>query len=178
MRSIRILIPALLFALAGCTQGDANGVATVSGGSAAPTTTASVDPAEAGRRFAQCMRDNGVPDFPDPEPGQSRPRFQVFRGADGDKTRKAMDKCRELLPDGGERQRAPSAAELEEARAFARCMRDNGVPDFPDPDPNGGGLRIGPGAGGRAGAMTPDDPEFKSAMEACEDKLPRLGGGR
>jgi hypothetical protein len=52
-------------------------------------------------------------------------------------------------------------------------MRDHGV-DMPDPDPNGGGLRINSSGGP---AMGPDDPTFKAAQEACKDKLPGALGG-
>ena len=52
------------------------------------------------------------------------------------------------------------------AIAFAKCMRSNGVPNFPDPTfqtgPGGGlGVRIG-GPG-----IDPSSPAFKSAQQAC-----------
>lgn len=52
-------------------------------------------------------------------------------------------------------------------RAYAQCIRDNGVPDFPDPDANGQ-LR-GPGH------EQQDNPTFRAAMQTCRQKLP--GGG-
>src|SRR6266545_4275835 len=58
----------------------------------------------------------------------------------------------------------------EQARQYAKCMREHGV-DIPDPDPGGGGgVRI---------QAKPDDPTFKAAEEACKDKLPGAlrGGG-
>jgi len=56
---------------------------------------------------------------------------------------------------------------VEQMRKFSQCMRDNGVPDFPDPDADGR-LR-GPGHD-REG-----DPKFRAAQEKCREKLP--GGG-
>ena len=54
---------------------------------------------------------------------------------------------------------------LAELAAFSQCMRDNGIADFPDPDPNGG-LNI-------AGLpIDPDAAEFAAAREACSDLLP------
>jgi hypothetical protein len=54
----------------------------------------------------------------------------------------------------------PSPAELqellEERREAAKCMRENGVEDFPDPDANGYILYYG------------DDPDLKSAGEKCD----------
>jgi hypothetical protein len=50
---------------------------------------------------------------------------------------------------------------------FAQCMRDNGVPDFPDPDSEGRFRGVG--------HERQDDPKFQAAFEACQEKLP--GGG-
>jgi hypothetical protein len=58
----------------------------------------------------------------------------------------------------------PSPAEpqeLQKRREFAKCMRENGVEDFPDPDANGFILYYG------------DDPDMESASEKCDDRQPR-----
>src|SRR5262247_1004928 len=62
---------------------------------------------------------------------------------------------------------ASTADRREAGRLYAQCMRDNGVPDFPDPDADGR-LR-GPGH------ETQADPKFRPAMETCRQQLP--GGG-
>ena len=62
---------------------------------------------------------------------------------------------------------AAPADKVAAARAYAQCIRDNGVPDFPDPDANGQ-LR-GPAH------EQQDTPTFRAAMQACRQKLP--GGG-
>lgn len=161
-----LLVPLLALALTACDGDGGAGIATAGGAGAATTTSAApVDPEEAGRKFAQCMRDNGI-DMPDPEPGMG-PRFQL-RNGDQAKMRAAMEKCRDLLPNGGERMRAPSAEEVEQMREYAKCMRANGLPDFPDPDSEGR-LRLTPGDV----AVGPDDPKFRAAEKACEDKSPR-----
>lgn len=51
--------------------------------------------------------------------------------------------------------------------AFSRCMRDNGVTNFPDPAP-GGGIHLSQG-------INPTSPSFKSAQATCQKQLP--GGG-
>jgi hypothetical protein len=112
------------------------------------------------------MRDNGVPDFPDPDANGQ------FRGPGHDKQddpkfRAAMVKCRHLAP-GGEHENTGDPAFVEQMRKYSQCMRDNGVPDFPDPDANGR-LR-GPGHEQQG------DPRFRAAMETCRQKLP--GGGQ
>lgn len=52
----------------------------------------------------------------------------------------------------------------EALRAFAQCMRDNGVPNFPEPTEDGISLS---GTG-----LDPDSPEFKLAAKACESLRP------
>jgi hypothetical protein len=52
--------------------------------------------------------------------------------------------------------------------AFSKCMRANGVTNFPDPA-GGGGLNIA-GTG-----INPQSPAFKSAQAACSKLMP--GGG-
>lgn len=51
--------------------------------------------------------------------------------------------------------------------AFSKCMRGNGVPNFPDPA-SGGGIQL-------ASGINPSSPSFKTAQAACRHLLP--GGG-
>ncbi|XVQ09938.1 hypothetical protein ACQP1W_46735 [Spirillospora sp. CA-255316] len=56
---------------------------------------------ERGRKFAECMRQNGVESFPDPKPGQRGIRIEGNTGKDPDMDA-AMEKCRkEYGPKGG-----------------------------------------------------------------------------
>ena len=50
---------------------------------------------------------------------------------------------------------------------YARCMRSNGVPDFPDPaaDANGPGLD-------KSSGIDITTPTFKAAERACRSILP------
>ena len=57
--------------------------------------------------------------------------------------------------------------------AFSKCMRAHGVPDFPDPDTNGGITINSGGPGGNN--LGPDSPAFTAAQKACESLAP--GGG-
>jgi hypothetical protein len=120
---------------------------------------------EEARTFAQCIRDNGVPDFPDPD-ASGRFSGAGHEQQDNPKYQTAQQKCRNLAP-GGEHENLGDPAYVEQARKFAQCIRDNGVPDFPDPD-----------ASGRfsgAGHEQQDNPKFKAAQEKCRQTLP--GGG-
>jgi hypothetical protein len=133
-------------------------------GSSSNDETAPAADQEQARKFAQCIRDNGVPDFPDPGPDG---RFsEGEHDPDDPALQAAQEKCRDLAP-GGEHENTGDPAFVEQMREFSQCMRDNGVPDFPDPDADGR-LR------GR-GHEQQDDPTFRAASETCRDKLP--GGG-
>jgi hypothetical protein len=130
---------------------------------------AAPETAPAGRQdqalaFAQCMRKNGVPDFPDPDPSGR------FSGAgheeDDPAVRAAQEACRDLAP-GGEHENLGDPVLVEQMRAYSQCMRDNGLPDFPDPDADGR-LR-------GVGHEQRDDPTYRAASETCREKLP--GGG-
>jgi hypothetical protein len=173
-----VLLAVVLALAAGCGgRSQHPGIATAGGGASAgasPSPTASLDPEDAARRFAQCMRDHGV-DVPDPDSGGGGPQIQI-RASASTNVDSAVQACQQYMP-SGKMGASMSPEELERARQFAQCMRDHGV-DIPDPDPNGGGgIRIqkGTGSGGKGG-VSPDDPTFKAAMEACQDKLPGKNG--
>ncbi|GII57157.1 hypothetical protein Pth03_55460 [Planotetraspora thailandica] len=167
---------ALLAPAAGCGQQDqtGGGVASVKGTSAAarPSASPSADREEQGRKFAQCMRDHGV-DMPDPQ-ADANGRMSLRLDSKGGtaKIDEAMKACQSLSP-FGDKGRALTPEQQDQARAFAQCMRDNGV-DMPDPDFSGGTVKIG-GPGMKINA---DDPKFTKAMEACRDKMTAIGGKR
>jgi hypothetical protein len=170
MRRLVIVAFAALL-VAGCGGTDSgDDIATASNNSgASPTASASAganDP-DQNRKFAQCMRDNGVPDFPDPGPDGSFQGSGAMRDMfENDAAQKALEACRELAPNGGERPEL-DPAQQEQLRQWAQCMRDNGI-DVPDPDPNSGSLF---GGGGEQPSFDMDDPKFQKAMEACQDKF-------
>jgi hypothetical protein len=80
-------------------------------------------------KFAECMRANGVPHFPDPDSkGESNFGVDVTREV----WLKAIDACKALKPPGAlSSKRSPK--EQSASLRFAQCVRDNGVKDFPDP---------------------------------------------
>jgi hypothetical protein len=130
-----------------------------------------------GLEFAKCMRAHGVPNFPDPN-GQGV--IQIAGSAIDPRSAKfqaAQRACQKVLPNGGR----PSPQQLAKMRlqalAFSACMRNHGLPDFPDPSFSGGGVRLslraGPGSD-----VNPSSPTFQAAQRACQGHLPgNLGGG-
>jgi hypothetical protein len=176
-----VLALALGTALVGCAkQGETPGIASANG---SVTTAPSGGPAdnltEAERRvkFAECMRGKGI-DVPDPEEGEAGAGFRLQlgdpnKGGPGpEKVEAAMQACKQYLPNGGEPPKL-SAEDLEKARQHSKCMRENGVTEFPDPDPNGGvRIQMKPGS-----SLDPSSETFKAADEKCRHLRP-TGGPR
>ena len=79
-------------------------------------------------KFAECMRNNGLSDFPDPN---ADGEFVYGVGSPA-AFEKAVDACKDLQPPGSlSAKRSPK--EQTASLRFAQCMRENGVKDFPDP---------------------------------------------
>ena len=95
---------------------------------------------EQAMKFSQCMRDNGVSQFPDPDASGALTIDSVANGSSIDPNsatfQQALSACRDLEPAGFTGKKRSSEQQAA-ALKFAQCMRDNGVKDFPDPDPNG-----------------------------------------
>ena len=87
-------------------------------------------------KFSQCMRDNGVKDFPDPDASGELTLDGVLNGSsldpDSAAWTKAIDACEDLQP-AGFTGHTRSAEQQKYALKFAQCIRENGVKDFPDP---------------------------------------------
>lgn len=116
--------------------------------------------------YAKCMRDNGVADFPDPD-SEGRFRGLGHEQQDNAQFRTAQETCRDLAP-GGLHENLGDPAFVGQMRQFSQCMRENGLPDFPDPDTQGR-LR-------GTGHEQQDTPQYRTALEACRDMLPGGGG--
>jgi hypothetical protein len=82
-----------------------------------------------GVKFAECMRTNDVPDFPDPN---ASGEFVYGVSVTPAVFALAVNACKALQPPGtlsANRSPAQQSAGLK----FAQCVRDHGVTDFPDP---------------------------------------------
>jgi hypothetical protein len=109
------------------------------------------------------------PKFPDPD-GAGRLRVQGDDGIDPESAQfeAAAKACQRLAPTA--LSAAQQAEFREELLAFSACMRENGVPNFPDPQferDGSGGIAIDPGSG-----IDEDSPQFKDAEKACEKRFP------
>jgi len=135
--------------------------------STSSSTSSQDDPANAAVKYSQCMREHGVPEFPDPVNG--RLQLEVRKGGTLDPEsasfKAAQTACKDLEPPGLA-QSGQGGAQQEDMLKYVDCMRKNGVPKFPDPQPDGRMLFDG-GSG-----VDPDSPQFKAAQEACRKLLP------
>ncbi|ONK13461.1 hypothetical protein [Streptomyces sp. MP131-18] len=159
---------ALLTACGGGDGGDGGQVAAVDGGASPDAAAGDADPAEQGRKFAECLRENGleVPD-PDPATGELDLTDAAGEGEGRDALMTAFEACRDLAPEQYAEQPEPGAEQLDAMREFAACMRENGI-DVPDPDP---------AAGLEPGAVDPAAPGYDAALEACQEHLDGMGRG-
>jgi hypothetical protein len=124
--------------------------------------------------YAQCMRDNGVPHFPDPN---SDGEFALDVSPDkpdldfnSPQFQAAQEVCKSLEP---RRSAEQQAEDLTARLRYAQCMRDQGISDFPDP-PTGSGpnTQSQSGQSQPQSNLDPDSPQFQAAHEACKQYLP------
>ena len=171
-RPLAALAMVALISLAGCSNAPA---ATGTGSSSGSSTATNHEQA---MKFAACMRDNGVGEFPDPDASGSLTIDGIVNGSSLDPNtaawKQAIGACKDLEPAGfmgGERSPEQQSAGLK----FAQCIRDNGVKDFPDPV-NGEPLvdtnRI-PSASSPGGMTI-----LNAAMEKCRDLVAEAAGGQ
>lgn len=115
----------LTAALAGCSA-------------AAGTTSAATSsrtPDDETMAIVNCYRAHGDPSFPDPvyDPGDGRWHFAVSPGSAPASTRQA---CQHLFPTTNASPPVPQA-QFQQLVRLAQCIRQHGVPAWPDPDPDG-----------------------------------------
>ncbi len=151
----------------------------VAGEGKSPPTTAAVSAGSSGGvakdfmqkllSYAECMRANGISDFPDPTagPGGQGGGFNIKAGQGSDldpdnSTYEAANQaCQSRLPNGGV-QPAPTAAQLAALTKIASCMRSYGFPSFSDPNDKGTFVLNGIDAGSE---------QFQSAMQTCQTEV-------
>jgi len=94
------------------------------------------------REHGECVRSHGVPDFVDPTLENGRLKGGgPPEGADDTTVDAAMLACKEIwarLPATVvQGDPPPTAAEIEGMRRFSACVREHGIPDWPDPSADG-----------------------------------------
>ncbi len=126
---ILCLLGVVMLALAGCS-----GDRSPRSAAASPTPSA-VDDRTALLQLAACFRAHGYPNFPDPV--QDKDGQWMFPDSAGNAQASACDALVRQTKQRQRQERRPSAADMAKLRQVARCMREHGVPDWPDPNEEG-----------------------------------------
>jgi hypothetical protein len=130
-----------------------------------------------GVKFSECMRDNGITGFPDPDASGVLTIDGVVNGSSLDPSAPAWNEaiaaCKDLQPPGFMGDKEVTDEEQQARLEFAQCIRDHGVEDFPDPakgDPMVDTRRI-PSAATDGGMSV-----LNAAMQKCGDVVADLLG--
>lgn len=194
MKKLLLMLIAFVLVLAACSNDDGSQVASLedavgSGDVTAEAVDTDVADQEAILEFSQCIRDNGVEDFEDPQIGADGSIEFSFGGrsddpeGDRDAMRTAFEACQEHLEGLAFGPGSIDLTEIEDTMLeFSICMRENGV-DMPDPDFSNLGLGGGDEGSGDGdifgGAIDLDDPAVAAALEECQEVFSgslRFGG--
>lgn len=139
-----LAVAAFALLAAGCGGGGGSaGVASVPsstttsrGGSSASASAPA--PGNRALAYSGCMRSHGVLEFPDPSSSGGIDKSKVTTARSDTGTSRfdaALNACKHLLPASPP---GPTPAEVQQVMSamtnFARCVRDRGVPNWPDPD--------------------------------------------
>ncbi|GGT74473.1 hypothetical protein GCM10010177_35570 [Actinomadura citrea] len=171
LRTISAIALVLTVGTAGCAGHDDPKVATAGSGAPKAGEGATAGGPDSELKYSQCMREQGLPWFPDPGPDGSL-GVRVPSGTDENKLAKAQEACKAYAP-GANQNGKISADDLNKIRRMSQCIRDRGFPKYPDPDPKGG-IRVDQ----RTLGVEPGDPAFQKAMKECRKYLPpRKGEG-
>jgi hypothetical protein len=135
-RRTLVALALVVFISAGCSKAPAGaGSGNIDAGNSG-TTTSTRDHAV---KFAECMRANGVKNFPDPSASGDFAIDTVANRSGVDTNSavftQARIACKDLEPSGFTG-KGRTAEQQQAALKFAQCIRDNGVKDFPDPAPD------------------------------------------
>lgn len=169
-----IIATAALVLLATACSGrpSATGGAPAAGGSASPSAVA----------YSQCMRTHSVPNFPDPTGNGQVPKASAQQlGVSASRLQAAQRACQHLYPVNGgsvlqQENQCYVAGDcsaalvqlmLNAARRFSRCMRSDGVPNFPDPTNDQGRIVFNISAQGISDSMS-HSPQFTAKLNTCQ----------
>jgi hypothetical protein len=171
-RRRRVLIAcALALSVSACGS---SSTSTTTGSAAAgsgASTSASNTTYRARLNLARCYRAQGI-NVPDPEPGAGHAAGggiqQILNRYPQAKVQAAQRACRQYIAKANPRLNASPAGQAQFNQAFvkfAKCMRANGVPNFPD--------RIQDAEG----VINPNSPAVQSALQACQSYATAIQSG-
>jgi hypothetical protein len=145
-------------------------LATACGGD--PTPTSAGDTAyQKMLAYSQCMRANGEPGFPDPQPNGNLLINGQQDHLNGAMMNHANKICAHLQPKNKPMTAAQQRQVTAQALKFVACMRTHGIPNMPDPVVNAQGVQISIGGPGHSGPP-PNSPVLRAAQQTCHKFLP------
>jgi hypothetical protein len=114
----------------------------------------------------RCLRAHGVPDFPDPvyDPSDGWWHYADFRPAIPSSAQQA---CQHLDPSAVNPSPPVPQAQFQALVRLAQCIRQHGVPTWPDPTPQGQ-FRLPP-------QLLTKSPAQGNAIKACQRYIPSGG---
>jgi hypothetical protein len=166
-------------------------LATACGGGTPAAATAGTTSSPSAAAYSRCMRSHGLPGFPDPDSRGNYPTVDARHlGVSDARYQAAEQACQHLLPTGGSLQQQTNQclwfgqcppALLQQLmnleREYARCMRTNGVPNWPDPTFNKGRPAFDLGSAGIDPQST-ESARFEAEDRDCRGRaggsVPRL----
>jgi len=141
-------------------------------GSSGSTATGSSPDSQA-VAYSTCMREHGVPNFPDPQishsGGEVRVAVRVNPAITGNpKFPSAQQACAKILPGGNGPNSNHQISPQEQSQFLkaAACIRSHGIPNFPDPTFSGGGVHV------QLKGIDSHSPQVRAAEEACQALIP------
>ncbi|MEU6036865.1 hypothetical protein ABZ801_15795 [Actinomadura sp. NPDC047616] len=157
----------LLLMFTGACSGDSEGPGVANVGTQSSASSGNGGKAGSGDpvAYAKCMRSHGLPNFPDPDANGA---IRITGGPgnelspDSAQFKAAQQACKAYQPTAGAG--APKT-DRNAAVEYAKCMREQGVTKFPDPDPQGG-IKL------NANEVDQNSPQFKKAADACAKHQP------
>lgn len=161
-RSVAVVATAVVVLLVAACSGSNAG-----GGSSSPSGSASNGPLA----FSQCMRNHGIPNYPDPGSNGSIPKKTAQQlGVSNSRYQGATSACAHLLPnsDSGGLSQAQIQQAWNGTRNFAVCMRSHGVPNWPDPADDGTGSPVFY----LQNKIDANAPQIVTKIHACQHLIP------
>ena len=169
--SKKVVLFALLISV--CTIGEEDTKGVVSLEESAPSTTIieQITFEEGVLNFSQCMREEGI-DFPDPSFDiDGNPEFDNLEIENEDEFETAFTNCEDILrnalPDQFDLDPEVEAALVDASLEFSKCMRDEGISNFPDPTPGEFGFFAF-----RDAEIEWTSDEVQEAFEICQPENP------
>jgi len=169
--------------LTACGGSPSKGVAGLGSTTTTSPSSAAQAPVGDAVRFANCMRSNGVTNWPDPS-SNGQPQSINHIDPSSPTFQRAYNACRKYAPNGEIGPPTPTAAQLRVALTFAECMHKHGFPQFPEPlatapDPAQADFSLGQGMyfpeSPQGGPLNPTEVHsqaFVQAAKACGVQLP------